>query len=394
MTLQPAVGARDLLPKDVRVNRWICARLEQVYRRWGFQELMPPSIERLDTLQAAGGIDADAVLKVIATEPLGLRPEMTASIARAAGTRLANLPRPLRFWYSGNVFRRDGEGEGEQLREDLQSGVELVGAPNLAGDVELISLLLCATAALPFDPDQDVTLLIGHSGLFQGLLEGFAGQKRDALAAALRQFNPLAIAAIGLEPCEAERALRLLRLRGEPARVMDQLRGAFSSNGALDHLDTLIRLITPLAMRCGIRLQLDPTYQPGFGFYDGVVLRVVCRGAHALESIASGGRYDQLLQHFSVASSPTSGIGFGFRIEAIRALLEQGDSLPLGAACAADVLVAYASDELLSAAMARLHALHREQRSAELLPGPCASRNAAAAIAAERSISQVVWLED
>ena len=40
----------------------------------------------------------------VADEPLGLRPEMTASIARAACTRLAEKPRPLRLWAAGTVF--------------------------------------------------------------------------------------------------------------------------------------------------------------------------------------------------------------------------------------------------------------------------------------------------
>ena len=94
MALQPASGARDLLPRDVGVNRWIAEQLSAVYRRWGYEEVTPPSLERIDTLEAGGAIQSHQVVQVVADEALGLRPEMTASIARAACTRLAAMQRP------------------------------------------------------------------------------------------------------------------------------------------------------------------------------------------------------------------------------------------------------------------------------------------------------------
>ena len=137
MALQPASGARDLLPQDVGANRWICDRLAEVYQLWGYSEVTPPSIERLDTLEAGGAIASAQVLQVVADEPLGLRPEMTASIARAACTRLEALQRPLRLHYSGSIFLAERlDGENPKINEQLQSGVELMGSASPAGDAE------------------------------------------------------------------------------------------------------------------------------------------------------------------------------------------------------------------------------------------------------------------
>jgi ATP phosphoribosyltransferase regulatory subunit len=105
MALQPAAGARDLNPREVDGNRWLCDQLAAVYRQWGYAEVAPPAVERLETLEAGGGIDDRELVRLAADEPLGLRPEMTASIARAACTRLAERPRPLRLWSCGTVFR-------------------------------------------------------------------------------------------------------------------------------------------------------------------------------------------------------------------------------------------------------------------------------------------------
>ena len=55
MALQPAAGARDLNPRQVEGNRRIREQLAAVYRLWGYQEVDPPSVERLDTLAAGGG---------------------------------------------------------------------------------------------------------------------------------------------------------------------------------------------------------------------------------------------------------------------------------------------------------------------------------------------------
>ncbi|MFL0756215.1 MAG: ATP phosphoribosyltransferase regulatory subunit, partial [Prochlorococcus sp.] len=89
MALQPAAGARDLNPQQVEHNQQLSQRLADVYRMWGYEEVSPPRVERLDTLKAGGAIASKDIVRLVADDPLGLRPEMTASIARAACTRLA-----------------------------------------------------------------------------------------------------------------------------------------------------------------------------------------------------------------------------------------------------------------------------------------------------------------
>ena len=92
MALQPASGARDLNPQQVEHNKALRERLAEVYRCWGYEEVSPPQVERMETLKAGGGINSADIVRLVADEPLGLRPELTASIARAATTRLAERP--------------------------------------------------------------------------------------------------------------------------------------------------------------------------------------------------------------------------------------------------------------------------------------------------------------
>ena len=180
MALQPAAGVRDLNPGEVEQNRSICAQLSAVYRCWGYQQLTPPSVERSDTLEAGGAISEREIVRLVSGEPLGLRPELTAPIARAACTRLASQPRPLRLWSEGTIFRSWlGEGGAQRIQEQLQSGVELLGEPSAAAEAELLRLLLAAVGSLGLDQRHRPRLLLGHHGLLFNTIFGHRRSHRE-----------------------------------------------------------------------------------------------------------------------------------------------------------------------------------------------------------------------
>jgi ATP phosphoribosyltransferase regulatory subunit len=392
MALQPASGAQDLLPRDVGANRWICEQLAAVYNRWGYAEVMPPSLERLDTLEAGGAIESSQVLQVVADEPLGLRPEMTASIARAACTRLAAMPRPLRLHYRGSTFKAQRiDDQGIRIAEDLQSGVELMGAPGLAGDSELLRLLLDAARGLPFSADQSPTLLIGHQGLLELLLSGAPEAQQPALRHVLCALDRVSLKAMDLEPGLAQRYLAVMDLRGEPHNVLAQLEQMLGSTSSLLHeISQLVNAIQRQAVEQGIRLQLDPTFHPDFELYDGLMVKLVCQGDHAPIAIASGGRYDRLVQRFTPGDDQATGVGFSFAVEGLRQLLQSRSALP-GSDGEAVQLVAFSRSEQLQVALDRLQEIHRQGQRAELWPDPCTSQMDAEQIAVMRG-GKLVWL--
>ena len=391
MALQPASGAQDLLPRDVGANRWICEQLAAVYNRWGYAEVMPPSLERLDTLEAGGAIESSQVLQVVADEPLGLRPEMTASIARAACTRLAAMPRPLRLHYRGTTFKAERiEDQGIRIAEDLQSGVELMGAPGLAGDSELLRLLLDAARGLPFSADQSPTLLIGHQGLLDLLLSGAPEALQPALRHVLCGLDRVSLKAMDLEQGLAQRYLAVMDLRGGPHTVLAQLEQMVGTSTLLHEISQLVNAVQRQAVEQGIRLQLDPTFHPDFALYDGLMVKLVCQGDHAPMAIASGGRYDRLVQRFTPGDDQATGVGFSFAVEGLRQLLQSRSALP-GSDGEAVQLVAFSRGDQLQAALDRLQEIHSQGRRAELWPDPCPSQMDAEQIAAVRG-GQLVWL--
>jgi ATP phosphoribosyltransferase regulatory subunit len=390
MALQPAAGVRDLNPGEVARNRRLCERLAEVYRLWGYQEVDPPMIERQDTLAAGGAIASRDVVRLASDEPLGLRPELTASIARAASTRLGNQPRPLRLWACGATFRTSlGDTGSQRISEALQSGVELLGEAGPAADSELLHLLLDATASLGLRPQHQPTLLIGHHGLLDALLADVPNPQRQAARKALTDFDPLALATLDLPGEQRRRLEALMGLRGEPEAVLTSLRQWLGPVPLLENLDSTLAAVSTAAARHGLRLQIDPTFQPHFDLYDGLVLRLVCQGSDAPVASASGGRYDALVARFSPEPAQAAGTGFGFDIGAIRELLGSGESQEV---IDAPWLVAAASAEGVGAALARMVELHRQGQAAELCGQPTPTQAAADALARERGCRGAIWV--
>jgi ATP phosphoribosyltransferase regulatory subunit len=389
MALQPAAGARDRNPWEVDSNRRLRARLAEVYRLWGYQEVDPPTIERLDTLEAGGAIAARELVRLAADEPLGLRPELTASIARTASTRLADRPRPLRLWADGVTFRSFiAEGDGQRLHEAIQSGVELLGEPSAAADRELMQLLLAATATLGLRPEHQPTLLVGHHGLLDALLEPVPQELRAVTRRALTDFDSLALAELPLQEEQRQRLQRLQALRGDPPQVLRRLSQWLGPVPLLDSLAVTLAAVAPAAERQGVRLQLDPTFQPHFDLYDGLVLKLVCQGMDAPVAIASGGRYDRLVRRFSSDVAQASGTGFGFAIEAIRDLLNQ--HAPQSETPAPWLVTSAHGD--LEGVLARMAELHRAGEAAELHGQPCSSQAEAEQLAQQRGCRGAIWL--
>ena len=391
MALQPAAGARDLNPRQVENNRLLSERLATVYRLWGYDEVSPPRVERLDTLMAGGAIASGDVVRLVADEPLGLRPEMTASIARAACTRLASRPRPLRLWASGTVFQsRSADEGGLSIEENLHSGVELFGMKGIEAEMELLSLLLAAVETLKLGDGQPPKLLIGHTALMNLVLQPFDRQTKNTIRSALTRFDRLAIEQMEIPEMERDSLLQLLDSRGEPKLEIRRLEERFGSQPVFSDLKRLHDLLAPSAAEQGVILQLDPTFQPVFELYTGLVFQLVCQGKSAPVVIARGGRYDDLVERCGARGSAAAGVGFSFAIDSIRELLtdpteEDGRHQT--------VLVAFAQGTALEVALQRQRTWHARGMRAMVELAPMTSRVEAETMAKARGVFQLDWID-
>ncbi|MDB4655028.1 ATP phosphoribosyltransferase regulatory subunit [bacterium] len=392
MALQPATGARDLNPKQVQQNQHLREQLATVYRHWGYDEVSPPQVERLDTLMAGGAIASHDVVRLVADDPLGLRPEMTASIARAACTRLKDRPRPLRLCACGTIFEsRAAEEGGLCIEEKLHSGVELFGVKDLAAELELLTLLLEAMGALSLLEEHQPQLLIGHTALMELVLAPFEQPNRDDIRSCLIQYDRLGLEAMDLEATDLARLVMLLDCRGTPMTILDRLAESFGSQPVLHELKRLFVHLSPLAQQQSLTLQLDPTFHPHHELYDGLVFQLVCQGVSAPVVIARGGRYDGLVERCGESEVNAGGVGFSFCLDDIRDLPGSSSENPKREST---VLICWSDHSSLEKALLKQTSWHAQGQVAQCDLKSCSNREEAEQRLKTSGCNTIDWLSD
>ncbi|MBF2029360.1 MAG: ATP phosphoribosyltransferase regulatory subunit [Oscillatoriales cyanobacterium C42_A2020_001] len=335
MVYQPPVGARDLLPLDVAQKRWIENRLQQVFHRWGYHRIITSTLERLDTLMAGGAIQRSTVLQLQENEEeLGLRPELTASIARTVVTRMAGATHPLRLYYNANVFRRAQESSHNRQQEFYQAGVELLGSSGLLADAEILLLVVDCLQSLGLN---QWSLMLGEAGLTRSLLSPFPETLQPKIRHAIANLDRVTLETLPLSPELRDRALLLLDLRGHPTDVLQkvaQLELSDSQRLSLDNLKSLIDLLqsasTPSLPHPStpLPLILDLSLIQTLDYYTGIVFEVVSEHPAGLQVLGQGGRYDQLLGLYDPQGQTYPGIGFALQIEHLQQVLVPTGQLP------------------------------------------------------------------
>ena len=143
--LQPARGTQDLLPEAARRHRMVSETARAVVELYGFAEIATPIFEFTEVFARPIGETTDIVAKEMYTfkdrggEDVTLRPENTAGVVRAVLSNGLIQSTPLKFFYSGPMFRYERPQKG-RFRQFHQIGVELIGVAQAQGDIEVIAL--------------------------------------------------------------------------------------------------------------------------------------------------------------------------------------------------------------------------------------------------------------
>lgn len=328
MVYQPAAGARDLLPLDVAQKRWIEDRLEQVFQRWGYHRIITSTLERMDTLMAGEAIQRQMVIQLQngQNEELGLRPELTASIARTVVTRMTNATYPQRLYYNANVFRRHWEGRHNRQQEYYQAGVELLGAGGLLANAEVLLLVADCFTALDL---QGWRLILGEAGITRSLFNAFPPEIRNQVRTAIAHLDYVTLDTLPLSEELHQRAKIMLDLRGDSQEVLEKVSSLHlepDQHKAINNLKSLVELLEgkfPLILDLSLIQTID--------YYTGIVFEVVSDTSNTnvqAQVLGRGGRYDQLLGLYHPQSESIPGIGFELSIDDLYQILSFNQQLP------------------------------------------------------------------
>lgn len=306
-------GIEEILPPDARRLESMRRRILDLFASWGYELVMPPLIEYLDSLLTGVGTDLELqtfkLTDLMTGRLMGIRPDMTPQAARIDAHFLKRNA-PVRLCYIGSVLHaRPDEFAGS--REPLQLGAELFGHAGPESDAEILNLMLSTVELAEIDrPHLDM----GHVGVFRGLAAqaGLApGQETELFAALQRkarsEVNAL-LAASGAPVASKRMLSALLDLSGN-SNVLAQARKNLSDapvavRDAIDYLETVARLVRRACP--DIEPHYDLAELSGYQYYTGAVFSVFVPG-HG-RALAKGGRYDGIGKAFGRERAAT---GFG-----------------------------------------------------------------------------------
>ncbi|MEM7595674.1 MAG: ATP phosphoribosyltransferase regulatory subunit, partial [Cyanobacteria bacterium P01_A01_bin.83] len=394
MIYQPPAGARDLLPLEVEQKRWINDRLQHQFQTWGYQRIVTSTLEWLDTLTAGGAIQPEKVIQLRnnSESSLGLRPELTASIARAAVTRMAGNTEPQRLCYRANVFRNATQSHHGRQLEFYQAGVELLFAGGILADAEIILLLAECLHDLGIP---EWSILLGEAGLTRSLLSAFPEAVRDQVRSCIANLDRITLESLELDADLKAQALMLFDLRGEPDTVLSkiaQLNLDDKAQATVNSLKSVLELLDSTATQ-PLPLTLDLSLLQTFDYYTGIVFKAVSFQDHQSYILAEGGRYDNLLGLYDPQGQTSPGIGFCLSIEDLHSCLLSTDILPQQAP-SSDCLVIPTSTQVTAAAVKYAHQLRQKDHQAKVeLELSDRSEAAIKQYATNCRIKQLIWIE-
>src|SRR5215212_4753039 len=288
----------------MRELRAIAARLRELFERGGYGEVRTPALEYEDVLRQGDERAASAPYRLFDEHGrvLVLRSDMTIPIARLVASRYRDAEPPLRFSYFQHAYR--APERGRTSAEFLQGGIELIGQPGTAGEVEVLALVAESLEAVGL---RRYRIGVGDGALFRTVLEELEvgeGERTQLLELlSERRFVELEarIAHLDLDPGSRELLAELPRTRGGP-EVLE--RGAGPAAAAVEGLRALH---AGLAER-GIadRVIFDLGLVRELGYYTGAVFEVYDPAVGF--ALGGGGRYDDLLGRFG-RSLPACGMG-------------------------------------------------------------------------------------
>jgi len=312
-------GIEEILPPAAgRLERLRRALLD-LYQSWGYELVIPPLIEFLDSLLTGAGDDLELqtfkLTDQLSGRMMGVRADMTPQVARI-DAHLLKRTGPVRLCYLGPVLRTRADGFGGS-RSPYQAGVELYGHRGHDSDLEVLTLMLetLHTAGV-----SDVHLDLGHVAIFRELVrQAGLHQEQEALLfeALQRQALPEIRAHLAAwNPACPEPLLALAELNGGP-EVLDEADSRLATAGARvgEALATLRRLTAALQRQWpGLPIHIDLAELRGYHYHTGVLFAAYVPGQG--QAVAQSGRYDEIGQVFGRARPAT-----GFSVDLATLLL-------------------------------------------------------------------------
>lgn len=318
-------GMRDLLFRECNRKKCIIEKVNSVIDKWGYDEIITPSIEYYTTFLTNGrNVKEEELYKFFDAQGriLVMRGDMTVPIARVVGTKLKDVQAPLRLKYTANVYRVH-ESLGGKRNEFTDCGIELLGADEKESNLEVLLIALETMKKLNLN---DFKIEIGDINIFNSALSGkvISENSREKLACLIedKRLKELEdyLVELNLDDDTSYFLKRLPWLFGGEDILNEALR--ISTNNELKEVINEIKNVFIILKELGYEkhVSLDLGMVPGQNYYTGLIFKGYVEGVG--DKVLRGGRYDNLLEGFG---RDMKAVGFSLNIDGLVNLVTDED---------------------------------------------------------------------
>ena len=307
-------GFRDFPPPFMILRKRVLSKIEEVFKRYGFDPFETPVLEYWETVKGKLGEEAETRLMFIFPDFLSkewytLRYELTFPLARYMAMH-PETPLPFKRYHIGRVWRHEEPQRG-RYREFWQCDADIVGSPYPEADAEVVKLNMEVMRAFDFE---DFTVKVNDRRLLTGIFEEELGitnpipvyRSIDKLDKVGERGVRSDLLSKGMHELLVDKIMDLISRRGKFDEIAESMRGMANEKAqeALKHLEELFSIVED------DRLVFDLSLVRGLEYYTGPVFETTVREPK-IGSLAGGGRYDKLIGLYSGKDVPATGVSVG-----------------------------------------------------------------------------------
>ncbi|QQG45572.1 MAG: histidine--tRNA ligase [Candidatus Sungiibacteriota bacterium] len=314
-------GFRDFGPAEAIIKQRLIERLRKTFEDFGFDPIETPAVERTEILTGGEKESQKIIFNVKGSKEkksdMSLRFDLTVPLARFLAAN-PETPKPFRRYQIGRAWRGESPQAG-RYREFTQADIDIVGSSSMEADSEITALVYQIFKNLGI---KRFVIKINNRKILNGLpqLAGFPEKKLLETLRIIDKKDKIGEAAVKKELTKllkkkaAEKVEEFIGLSGDTKNKLMRARELFRENKeAAEGVDELVEIARNLNAS-GVdpnNWKIDFSTVRGLDYYTGPVFETVLLATPEYGSVASGGRYDNLMIPFTGQKIPAVGISIG-----------------------------------------------------------------------------------
>lgn len=321
-------GVEDILPPHAAHLDNLCRQIIDLCTSWGYQLVITPMIEYVDSLLTGMGKDMDMkmfkLIDQISGQLVGIRADITPQVARIDAHRLKHNV-PTRLCYAGMILHTHSKAMGGS-RNLLQVGAELYGHKGVDSDAEILCLMVETLNRIGI---KNIYIDLSHARIYSHLIDisGIDESMKLILSNTLKRKSVSELSNLisaGHLSEEIGKLFKTLVISNGPVDKLQEVRALFDGisseiEDCLDELQDLVKLVSN-KISAQVKLNFDLTDSCGYLYHTGIFFTAYIRDYG--QGVSFGGRYDGIGSAFGRARPAT-----GFSLD-IKTLFNLGYSEP------------------------------------------------------------------